>query len=67
MKALIHSPTWTWLQHWKKLLPLFGSHTAPAARAVKDDQPILQFWFSGYNLILTFSQQQSCHYQTSVQ
>lgn len=41
MKALIHNPTWTWLQQRKKLLPLFGSYSVPAAKAVKDDQPII--------------------------
>lgn len=38
MKALIHYPTWTWLQQRKKLLPLFASSLVPAAKVVKDDQ-----------------------------
>lgn len=41
MKALIHSTAWTWLQQWKKLLPLSGSHSAPAARAMRGGQPII--------------------------
>lgn len=66
MMALIHNSTWTWLQK-QKLLPLLGSYSVTAAKMVKDDQPIIHFWFSGYNLILIFSQPWSCHYQMSVQ
>lgn len=38
MKALIHYPTWTWLQQQQNLLPFFASSSVPAAKVVKDDQ-----------------------------